>query len=733
MGSCSCHKLSPKNSQSPPNISYNPININIHNNTDKNIYINDNNNINNLNKQYNDMKFKNRIFYDDIEEQESYIENYKLFISELNYQIDDLKDHLHISLYKEKFYENLLNKEENNELLKEIEIISNKIKEFNYLLEKQKHLLKNLENNFQIIQEQFNEINNNKKFDKEIQDFMLSMNIDSIKYQINQSENIIKQLLYNKKLYENKKSEIENDIKTIQFITEQKVTSIKNKRKKNLRNKYLNKYNNNYEQMNDSLFLKGSMLFGIKDFGKADNIFKSMYIFKQDETEDYDTQNLLKKNYHVTCYLNDEYDIYDINYELKAVGLPDDMMFNSSSFGFAMDTHIEIILFEIDGKRADYEYEKYSLRFDIKLKNLESNKIHIKYKESPLYEKMTNDEKEIRTIYKISYYGLSKRLVGQNAKFILINESNYEIINFKDEFFIKRGDNEYQWGGKVPENGKETIIRMSKKESRVNFYEKHEMNTLDNSYIKNTVIKIPFCYSGGNNQLIKLNYGSKQAQKILLDKKKKVYEVKYININSKKGEFIIEGELINRCKGEWIINLTNEEIESLIPPDFKSNKEFFKKISNDIIKQYDEEHKDDLIVVPSVTKIGKWIKQNIKYDLTYVGLNNITATETYKTKKGVCHHITKLFNALMYSLGYQVLYILGFAIDKKKNFSIEDSHAWSLVKIEGKWLPFDATWGIFSGKLPVTHIFKQIDCKTPEIIAYDRVKIEQILVKGNIN
>ena len=81
------------------------------------------------------------------------------------------------------------------------------------------------------------------------------------------------------------------------------------------------------------------------------------------------------------------------------------------------------------------------------------------------------------------------------------------------------------------------------------------------------------------------------------------------------------------------------------------------------------------MVVPNVTKIGKWVKKNIKYDLTYVGLNDITATETYNSRRGVCHHITKLFNAFMYSLGYQSLYILGYAIDKKKSFAIEDSHA----------------------------------------------------------
>ena len=38
----------------------------------------------------------------------------------------------------------------------------------------------------------------------------------------------------------------------------------------------------------------------------------------------------------------DEYDIHDIFYELKAVGLPDGMTFTSASLFFDLDFNIEI-------------------------------------------------------------------------------------------------------------------------------------------------------------------------------------------------------------------------------------------------------------------------------------------------------------------------------------------------------------------------------------------------------
>ena len=143
------------------------------------------------------------------------------------------------------------------------------------------------------------------------------------------------------------------------------------------------------------------------------------------------------------------------------------------------------------------------------LKNFESNKIHIIYKEILPNDKITENQKEMRNIYRRKSYGISYRLVGQIARYILVNVSNFEIMNFEDEFFIKNemsGYDEYQWKGTVPENGKETLVRFSKKESHISFYEKYTLKTLDNSFIKNSSIKIAYCYKGGNNKIIKSNY-----------------------------------------------------------------------------------------------------------------------------------------------------------------------------------------------------------------------------------
>ena len=678
-----------------------------------------------MNKEYNNIKIDNRIYYDDIQAQEQKLSNFKEFLIELNYQLSDLKDQLHISVYKEKVVKNILTKEENAQILNNLDIISNNINEFENLIEKQKTFLQYLEYNFKTIQEKLYEIKGEHQSE-----------MDSLNEHLKENEKIINNLKNNKLLYEQKRAEIEKNKKTLQEIMEEKLTQIKKRRTKVYENAIMKKY---IQSSNNSLFLKGSMLLGIKNSDEVDKFLKTKFIFKGNEKDiNLDGQaKLVMKNWYEICHIYDDYDIYDITYEIKAVGLPNNMVFNTYTHNFiSYDYNInnEILLFEIDGiKQTNYEIDKYTLTFNINLRNLESNKIHIKYKETIKYEIKEEGKKIFRKLCRFKYYGLSTKLIGQKAKYILKNESNFEIINFDDEFLIKTNDNEYQWGGTVPEGGKKALVGMSKKEGKINFYEKHIIKSKDNSPIKDTEVEIPFSYFTGNNQIINFKYNSNQTEKINLNQKKKVVDIKYKNTNSNRVEFTFEGELINRCKDCWNIELTDEEIDSLIPPDYKTNKTLFNKIANDIIKEYDEKHKNDIITVPSVVKIGKWVKNNIEYDLTFTGKNKITATETLNSKKGVCHHITKLFNALMYSLGYQTIYVLGYAIKTNNVYGLYNSHAWSLVKIDNKWLPFDATWGIFSGKLPITHVFKQIDYKEKNIVSkYDKLKAEPIEIKGTI-
>ena len=471
------------------------------------------------------------------------------------------------------------------------------------------------------------------------------------------------------------------------------------------------------------------MLVDLKEYLNSDNIFTNL--FKEDDNiENQENENLLERKWDEKCYIYDDYDLYDVNYELKAVGLPPNTYYYFSSFPFYIGILVEIIEFEIDGKKTDYKYENYSLKFEINLKNMESNKIHIKYKEKPPSSKEKEGKRIERKFYRSSYYGISNNIKGQIAKFTLIIKCDFEVISFEDLFLVKTKDKEYAWGGKVPPEGKRTLVNLSKKVGKLKFEQISRIESEKNKSLVKTKLTVPFVFQGGNNEILKLEYSSQQTNDIEIKKESKQYEINFKNIKETYGEFLIKGELTNKCKGEWVCDLTDEEIEKKTPKDYKNNKEKFKEIAEQIIKNYDEVHKDDSIGISDIFKIGKLVKENIKYDISYKGKYDISAFETYDKKVGVCHHFTKLFNAFMYSLGYKCVYVSGYVMENKDYFSSEDGHAWSLININGKWLPFDATWGIFTGKLPVCHIFHSYFSEGTTTFGSDFVNIKPNEIKG---
>ena len=670
-------------------------------------------------------------YHKDVLNQENYIQNFKTFLNELNLDIIDINNKLNISVYNcINLPGNLPNINDKNNLFKELESISNKIYDFSGIIEDiNNNKIKHIENIYTIIQQNIDEIEAVEKMKNKIDVSSIKnvyeINNNTIKDKLNELETIIEELKNKKNIYENNRKEIEKDIQNIQ----NKAKEINNKIE-NIHTSVLNSVRRTkvFDKKMNTKILKNSMLLDIKDFGNAANIFSSKLLFN-DNNIDYEKEDLLRKDWKETCYVYDEYDLHDINYELKAVGLPENTFYNMCSIGFTLDRLIEILEFEIDGKKSNYKYKDYSLEFDIHLQNLESNKIHLKYKESKI--KLTQGEKKVRKFYRNDYYGLSKNLKEQTAIFTLILKCDFEIISFEEEFFVKIKDGEYKWGGKVPLEGKTTLVKMSKKMGKFNFNKTQRIESLDKKPLKRTTLKIPVCFEGGNNIVKKISYLSHQTDKIELKEDKNEYEIKFIDIKQNYGEFIINGELENKCKGEWDCSLTDEQIEAEIPNDYKYNKEKFKEIAEDIIKNYDNEHKNDLIKVIDLVKIGKWVNKNIKYNISYHGKNDMSATEVYNKRVGVCHHFTKLYNALLYSLGYKCIYVSGYAVDKKDNFNEDDGHAWSLVKVDNKWLPFDATWGIFSGKLPVCHIFQSYFSRSVQTSSVDHIKIIKGKTYGN--
>ena len=665
------------------------------------------------------------IILKDIHNEINVLGSYKTIKESLFSEFNENNNKLKISLNDSNNSDDI-NKEDKELILNEFTNTTNKIYEQIIKIENlEKNEIEIIKNIFNSIKQNLDKINENEnhEINCSLLNEKLEVNSQIISNKLSECENLINNLESKKNLYNYINNEIASELKEIEIKIKEYKKKLQNAKKS------MNTEEQKIEEVTkESTIVDNSMLLSYKI---SNDLFSSQILFDEEKSDNSQLKGLLRKNWNETVYIYNEYDLHEINFDLTAINIPEKAFYDSYNLGFNIGKKIEIIELKIEGKNENFDFENNLIKFNIHLGNMESNKIFLKYKELPLIEELTEDEIKERKFFRNEIYGLSKKLQGLKAKFTLNIKCDFEVINFEEEFLIKTNDKIYTWGGIVPKEGKRTVVILSKLEAKFSFniYKKIERNR--KQPISKLTFLIPLCFEGGNNKIIKIKYSSNQTDQIQLNKEKKECEINFTNIEQNFAEFSIEGELINRCKGEWNCDLTDEEIESLIPEDFKKNKQMFKHNALKIIKEYDEEHKDDLIKIPDVSKSGKWIKKNVKYDINYSGRNEITATDTFNNLEGVCDHFTKLYNTLMYSLGYKVVYAIGYALDKNDSFGKEDAHAWSLIQINGKWLPFDSTYGIFSGKFPVSHIFKQYDCKGILIEGYDYINVEQLFIQGN--
>ena len=690
--------------------------------------------------QFHELQKKMGDYYNDMKAQMNFIGNYRSYINVLNEKIHSFRQDLGISVIgQEQINFQQASDAKTEKLSKELQAILININQITIIASLTKNgTLKKGENILQDIQTKLIEIDSNKNLSFSF----LSIRIETIESQIESLKELCKTVEKSKNVVLDKKDVIESNINQLKVNFEQFMENYKEDKKKindainkkirriirKKSRKILNDINKNVidenDGENDDIYsgskkegedydlLHGSTLIGINDFGKNMDMFKSTILFdNQNDVEENDSSKakILKKNFNEVCYVYDDYDIHDINYEIKAVGLGGYSFFNNCSHGFYMGKEIEIITLEVNNKKAKYDYRNYCVSFDISLRNLQTAKVHLKYKEIKDSESLDPEERENQKLFRQEFYGLNENLAGQMGKYRLILKGTFDIVSFEEEIFMRNESNksekEYIWGGKIPVGGKRTLVKLSKIEATWSINCSTQVASRRGN-LKNTTLSVPLGFVGGNNDIIKLNYSSPQTKDIQVDEERRVYEINYKNTNYSEGDFIINGEIRNRCTGEWEVDLNDQIIEDNMFPEDKRDKKQLEKIARQIIEDFDSKNEDNIHKYLDYAKIGKWVYENIKYDLNYSGRTEMTAIDIYNKGVGVCHHMTRLANALLYSLGYKVIYTHGFACKTNTEFDVDSAHAWSLIKVEGKWFPFDATWDILSGKLPVTHIFQ---------------------------
>ena len=704
-------------------------------------------------KQFKELKKRSNEFNDNLEEQTKIIDDYKQYLNEVNQYINTFNEIINISIINTvRASDNNMNKKF-EEINKQIDLVSKTLVDLDEIIFKIKNQFgQNIENILNEIQICFDDLD--KKENQNENNY--SNLLEIINQDIKEINDIFSFFEKNRNNFYDKNHNVEEEMNKLKYLHKQFAKEYKKRRPANqtIINNNVNNNNQNQNQNQDqnqnninikkSIFnpkktIGQSFLFSIKDPKSKDEFYKTKNLFKENERdllEMYlDEAQLIRKNYHVICYVYDDYEIYDIYYVLKAVGLEHMQFFSKCSHGFYYDEKIEIQSFLINGVKSKYIKKAHNIEFDINLKNTEKITVHLVYKSTKDLATLSNGEIEERKIYRYDTYGFDKSLAGQMGKFSLILRGNFDIVNFSEYFLIRNNNNvkevEYMWGGLIPLEGKQTRIMFSKKEANWSFKHSSKFHVIG-SFIKNSTYYLPIEFIGGNNEIISINPHSPQSTNLIIDEENRQYVIEYKNTRYKSAEFIIEGELRNKCKGEWLVDLTDEEVDKKMNPQDVACKAQLQSIAKKIIEDFDKKNKDSDFKFLDYMKIGMWVKENVKYDYNYIGQTQLTAMDIYKKRVGVCHHFTKLSNALLYSLGYKVLYASGYCCQKNKSFKTSTGHAWSLIKLDNnKWYPFDSTWGIFTGKIPVGHIFGSFDGKAYKIFGYDQIRFDKQEMEGN--
>ncbi|WP_340203652.1 transglutaminase domain-containing protein [Ascidiimonas sp. W6] len=105
-----------------------------------------------------------------------------------------------------------------------------------------------------------------------------------------------------------------------------------------------------------------------------------------------------------------------------------------------------------------------------------------------------------------------------------------------------------------------------------------------------------------------------------------------------------------------------------------------------------------------------WIGNNIKYDYEFLGrmgsrrniyyeyVQKQSAYRVYEDKKAVCAGYAYLFSWFMREVNIEEVYITGHIRNEQNPFIEMRSdknfrHAWNAIRINGKWILVDTTWG----------------------------------------
>lgn len=140
-----------------------------------------------------------------------------------------------------------------------------------------------------------------------------------------------------------------------------------------------------------------------------------------------------------------------------------------------------------------------------------------------------------------------------------------------------------------------------------------------------------------------------------------------------------------------------------------------------------------------------WIGLNIKYDHKLLEKKlsttnyesdysyNYYPKQIFEMKKAVCYGYSKLYEWFMNKLGIESTIITGYIRDERNHYveltsDYDFQHAWNAIKLHGKWMLVDTTWGT-SLNVEISDFYFDMAPKRAIITHYPEKSTWQLLEK----
>ncbi|MDR1499308.1 MAG: transglutaminase-like domain-containing protein [Rickettsiales bacterium] len=381
-----------------------------------------------------------------------------------------------------------------------------------------------------------------------------------------------------------------------------------------------------------------------------------------------------------------------MNFELIAENLEQNYYYHSWSFIFDKKERINIIeVSDSSNKSSKYTFGDNTLKIEFdKLFNKHSIRLVIKYQE------FNRDIDKIPYI-RIECVQIPKFAAGTMGNLNVKTLNDMDIYSLNENF--SRKEDVYKWSGNIAKEGFYDCFKMTKKEAKWLVSTTFTVNS-DGDF-KNLKVKLPLNFIGGNNETLEYGIFTNQdnyVQNMYNAQDKGSATVEFKNFYLRTAVVKIAAKVKNNYNNFYWMN------------DFDINdtikiKDEYANTYSSLINTIQEEDKSNL---PTHIKVAKWVNKHITYTESFVG-KKMESIDILRIGKGVCEHYAILYQDLLRSIGIPAKTVSGVSYNsEKKKF---ENHAWVMINYNSQWLPIDPTWGIYSGKLPISHIFMYNDVR----------------------